>query len=428
MSGVNLTALWDYSPIPQFVMDRDGIVNINGACLALLGYEYDDLVGVPRWEEFVFPSPAQSYKFFSYVHEGRRNYTEVEFKTREGRILFVRIERNLIDVDAELFLVALTDITAMREESEAMRAGYDEFVKLTTELEDALSTIEKQKALLEQQQSTLREELSLARSVQNKLFRRDFSDFCLVRMAGFYEAMANLGGDMWEFYETDDDFLGVIGDVMGHGVAASLISIAAKTLFKKRFETLSRPDERRDLKDLGNMCTRLNEELLEITQGDHYITICLVRIDRNLVMHYVTAGHPPLFLVRHGSERGRLLYTSQPMLGIFRDVTYTSQQVQLRPGDRVLMYTDCLLESFDAGGNALDLHNAADMIRYKADDTPAAVVDRILRYREKFSGSRELPDDLAVVCLEAPLTPISTADRSPAPHTGVSKSSGRPFA
>lgn len=399
MGQLDLTALWDFSPIPQFVMDRSAIQQMNGACLALLGYEYEELVGVEGWEEFLFTSATQSYKFFSFIFEGRRSHMDVEFCAREKVRLYLRVERNLIDPDEDLYLVALTDLTEIREDSEAMQAGYDEFVKVTTELEGALNTIEKQNSLLEKQQETLQNELSLARTVQNQLFTRDFSEFQRVRSAGFYEAMENLGGDMWEFYETPGEFLAVIGDVMGHGVAAGLISIAAKTLFKKHFETLSRPEASRDL---GQMCTVLNLELLEITHGNYYITICLIRVDSDNIMHYVTGGHPPLFLVRDGDKQGELLYTSQPMLGIFPEVVYESGSVQLRPNDRVLMYTDCLLESFDPDGNPLDLQNATSMIGYQSGTTPDDVIRNVLEYRQNFTGSDSLPDDLAVVCIELP--------------------------
>jgi sigma-B regulation protein RsbU (phosphoserine phosphatase) len=354
------------------------------------------------------------------VFEGRRRHIDVEFRSREQVHLYLRVERNLIDEEQNLYLVSLTDMTEVRENSEAMQAGYDEFVKLTTELEDALSTIEKQKALMECQRETLQNELNLARTVQNQLFTRDFSGFRLVRAAGFYEAMANLGGDMWEFHESPREFVAVIGDVMGHGVAASLISIAAKTLFRKHFEALDLSDHPGEL---GPMCTALNRELVEITHGNYYITVCLIRVDRSYTMDYVTAGHPPLFLVRRESERGRLLYTSQPMLGIFQDAEYESHRIQLRPGDRVLMYTDCLLESFDAGGNALNLQNAANLIRYAPDNSPEQVVQSLLDYRQTFSGSASLPDDLALVCVEVPLTGGETKPENDAPTSSRSDAS-----
>ncbi len=424
MSQVDLTALWDFSPIPQFVMDRAAIRQINGACLALLGYEYDELVGVDGWEEFLFASATQSYKFFSFVFEGRRNHMDVEFRSREKVLLYLRVERKLMAPDGDLYLVALTDLTEIREDSEAMQAGYDEFVKVTTELEGALNTIEKQNELLEKQQQTLQNELSLARVVQNQLFTRNFSDFQRVRTAGFYEAMENLGGDMWEFYETPGEFLAVIGDVMGHGVAAGLISIAAKTLFKKHFETLSRPEASRDL---GQMCTALNLELLEITHGDYYITICLVRIDSENRMHYLTCGHPPLFLVRADPKQSsKLLYTSQPMLGVFPEIVYEAQSVQLHPGDRVLMYTDCLLESFDPDGNPLDLQNVTSMIRHTDGTTPETVVERVLEYRQQHSGSSSLPDDLAVVCVEIPAAGLENPEDAPLPDANAGKQGEQP--
>ncbi len=402
--------LWNGSPVPQFVMDRSTIRRANAAFWALLGYTESELIDREQWEELLFADPAQSYKFFRFIHEGRRRHMDVEFRARDGRTLFLRVEHNLLEQenDAGVYLISLTNLTDIREDSEAMRAGYDEFVRVTTELEDALGTIEKQNDQLEKQKQTLENELSIARKVQSQLFTRDFSRFQLVRCGGFYEAMENLGGDMWEFYETGRDFYGVIGDVMGHGVAASLISIAAKTLFKKHFEERGRErmldfQENGGLNDdLGAITTALNEELLEITRGNYYITLCMIRIDRSYRMQYLTAGHPPLFVVRRGSEKGRLIYTSQPMVGIFSGVTYQAQNIQLNPGDRVLMYTDCLLESFDPAGNALNLQDAAGLIRGRPESTPQAIIQDLLDYRSEYSGTTELPDDLALVLVEIP--------------------------
>ena len=210
--------------------------------------------------------------------------------------------------------------------------------------------------------------------------------------------MDELGGDMWEFHEGNQEFVGVIGDVMGHGVAASLISIAARTLFKTNYQ-----DTHRAERGLGVICGGINRELIEITRGNYYVTICLLRIDRNYKMEYVTCGHPPIFVVRADSiSAGEQLFTPQPMLGIFPKEDYVSESIQLQPGDRVLMYTDCLLETFNDRGDALELDKITKLVRYRNGTTPESVVKELLDYIYKFGGTKDLSDDLALVCIEVP--------------------------
>ncbi|MCB1316699.1 MAG: SpoIIE family protein phosphatase [Leptospiraceae bacterium] len=395
MDAPGSTIHWEQSPVPQLVMTEKQVLAANDAFFALIGHDPEVIIDREDWHDRVFDI-KNKIKFFRYVVESRRPSVHVEIQTARKHARYVRVERRILP--DEQFLVALTDLTALKEEAHALQAGYDEFINLTIELEKAKSAIEDQNALLEKQKSTLENELSLAHKVQTQLFAQDFQRFNYLRMAGFYETMADLGGDMWEFGETRDEFLGVIGDVMGHGVAASLISIAAKTIFKSRFQNDGKQ------KNLGQICNDVNEELLEITRGNYYVTICLVRIDRNYRMEYVTGGHPPLYLVRADSDApGEQLFTPQPMLGIFPGQKYRHDSIQLLPGDRVLMYTDCLLETFDTGGNQLQLDEITNLIRFRPETVPQDVIDALLNYRRSFAASAHLPDDLAMACLEVPI-------------------------
>ncbi len=395
MTTLNLNDLWLQSPVAQLVIDRERVVEANEAALQLFSYQREELIGASDWAEQVFGDLENSYRFARYVFGGRRerhlDLAMVRGGTRHLRVIC----RTLVSDD--LFHISFQDVTDLREDAQVYQAGYDEFLKVTTELERALGVIERQNELLEKQKQTLENELSIAHNVQVQLIAEEFDRFQIVRLAGHYATMADLGGDTWEFFESGDQFFGVIGDVMGHGVAASLIGIAAKTLFKKAFA-----ESAREKSTLAEMTKEINKELNEITRGNYYVTACIVRIDRSGKMEYLTCGHPPLYVVRRSDKLGEQAFTSQPMLGIFDSVEYYSEEMQLRPGDRVLMYTDCLLESMDPSGNPLRIEEIDDMIRYAPNVSVQEALQRVLDHRLAHAQKADLPDDLAVALLEFP--------------------------
>jgi len=392
-AGVS-TDYWDLSPVAQLILSGNRPVRANRAFYELLNIAPVDLES-DSWIVRVFEdSSAQKLRLF--LSTEKRNGPLPELKTSEKRSRFLRASKRVLESGDSI--LAFQDVTQVREDSEAFQAGYDEFIRVTTDLENALETIEKQNALLDQQKNILQNELQIAHMVQTRLYSQEFDRFNLVLAAGYYQAMAQLGGDMWEFAESGDSFLGVIGDVMGHGVASSLISIASKTLFKKKFEEQSRTGI-----DLAAMTTIINQEIMEVTGGNSFLTAGLIRIDADYKMEYLTCGHPPIiYLPAEQVNDSRECFTEQPMLGIFKNHLFYSESMQLKPGDRVFLYTDCLIESLNPDGKLLNIADVIERIRKNPGSHPKDVIKIILDYRQEFARTEELPDDLAVVCIEIP--------------------------
>ncbi len=399
------TPEWEQSPAAILEVTLGAVTAVNQACLALLVCESERLLARPEWLVDLFQEKSR-LRFETFLKEDKRESLSLETNTYDGQILYIRFRKRRL-ADGRIF-VSLEDHTEIREDTQALQAGYDEFIRVTTDLEQALVTIEQQNRLLEHQAGILQNELRIAHAVQSQVFNRDFDNFQIVKAAGSYETMAQLGGDMWEFYENDRTFTAVIGDVMGHGVASSLISIAAKNIFKKRFE-----ENDRIPRSLAEIATIINTELMEVTKGNSFMTACMVRVDRDGRVEFLTAGHPPIFLVRRNTPGpGEQLAIEQPMLGIFGAVQYVDQKIRLEAGDRLLLYTDCLLESFSPDGDPLDLVQATEVMRTRPGHTPAMALKGILDFRHQHARSETLPDDLAIVCIEIPEPQPATAGPS----------------
>ena len=401
MDSSLIDVYWQHSPSAGMILEnfpaRLVLRRTNLSCQDLLGYADDELTNRDDWEDLLFTEKVKA-KFNKFISNPDKKHVTLTVRTSKKKDLDLRFLKRFLGAERRYTILSLHDLTEIQENSRAMQAGYDEFIRVTTDLEAALSTIEKQKKLLEDQKRILEKELEIAHRVQAHMFHQDFSEFQIVKAAGFYQAMTNLGGDMWEFHETEREFLGVLGDVMGHGVAASLISISSKTLFKKRFE-----EYRYFSQGLGRFCRDINRDIVEITNKNYFITVCLIKIDRNFRMEFITAGHPPIILIPADPAEGhQLLFTEQPMLGIFSDVNYESQYHQLIPGDRVIIYTDCLIESTDPDGNQLTINQIADVVHRGERTQPGEIITDILDFHKRFTKSDNLQDDLAVVCLDVP--------------------------
>ncbi|GGL63316.1 transcription antitermination regulator [Streptomyces fumigatiscleroticus] len=211
---------------------------------------------------------------------------------------------------------------------------------LTARRRAELALVESEREILTQY-DVLRAERTLATRLQDALLPLPERS---VRPAGLCVEVAylpaqsgvNVGGDWFSAMELPGgDALFVVGDVAGHGVDA------VATMAQLRFTT-------KGMVITGSSLTgalaRLNTLLLHSRDSHASATMVLARYEparRRLV--WAQAGHPPPLLLRAGEVR----YLDRPngiLLGAGAASAYEEAEVRLEPGDRLLLYTDGLVE------------------------------------------------------------------------------------
>ncbi|MEU2423319.1 SpoIIE family protein phosphatase [Streptomyces sp. NPDC007851] len=261
---------------------------------------------------------------------------------------------------------------------------------LTAQRSAELALVDSERAILVQR-GVLDAERALAARLQHALLPLPSEPvrLCGLRVEVAYlpaQAGVHVGGDWFSAVELPGDAaLFVVGDVAGHGVDAIATMAQLRFTAKGMVSTGS---------SLTGALARLNFLLLHSRDSQSTATLILARYEpaeRRLV--WAQAGHLPPLLVRDGEVR-RLDRPEGMLLGACAEPHYESAEFRLEPGDRLLMYTDGLVErpgeDIDAG-----LDRLAEAVRTASPDSLAALLAAML------VGERR--DDVCVLDIRVPL-------------------------
>jgi hypothetical protein len=238
----------------------------------------------------------------------------------------------------------------------------------------------------------LSRELELARDIQQSLLPQQLPDVPGLRITGTYLPMGAVAGDFYDvILLADQRVMVLVADVSGHGVGAALVSSMVKVAFAAESE---RYDDPADV--LGGINRALTGKFERA-----YITACCAVVDApRHTVHYAAAGHPPALLRRSGGRIERL-EEGGIVLTLVAAATYRSMTVAFAPGDRLLLFTDGLLEA--ARGTGDDFFGDAEFARVVAQTAASDdMTTSVLGAHRSWIGPRTpLSDDVTLVVVEA---------------------------
>jgi len=221
---------------------------------------------------------------------------------------------------------------------------------------------------------------------------------------------ASVGGDLYEVIPTGQGIRLIIGDVRGSGLDA--IRLAGQVLSAFRRTAVATPTMEQVAGEVG--------QAIGPHLGDEdFVTAALAQIAPTGGLTIVNCGHPPP-LLRH---RGNLqpLTDGKPGMPLGLDDDYTAFTASWSPGDRLLLYTDGLVESRDAHGDFLPQHQIATALA--APDCDQALDTLMTAAHRHTSGHAH--DDIALLLLEHGGSARSSANGNP-PAVPVQQRPGQP--
>jgi sigma-B regulation protein RsbU (phosphoserine phosphatase) len=254
---------------------------------------------------------------------------------------------------------------------------------------------------LEDAMRVARQDMAMAVNVQKNYFMKTAPDTESWDIAFEHRAMAGVSGDFYDFYERNGKLTGVaLFDVSGHGIASGLITMLARSIIYRNFNSLS-------YLPLNNVMEKINSDLIqEIESVDNYLTGCLLRFDGDRA-EYVNAAHPHILLKRTNrpeveqvgkddiQKNGSFLGTSV-LAGSFG-----LHEFKIGKGDIILIYSDCLIDSFIGSGERFGINRVASLLEEQPRNLSAAAMLKSLL--EKFYSATDkniLSDDLTVILMK----------------------------
>ncbi len=237
----------------------------------------------------------------------------------------------------------------------------------------------------------LRQEIDLARSVQEKMFPTGGLVLGAYTVEGWSRPCNETGGDYYAYVPRPGGLVAMVGDVSGHGLGAALFTTMAHALTQQQFRAGA---------DMATAFRQVNEGLFH-TRSGRFMTAVAVSIDSLTgACEYVSAGHTRSLWIHHGEVRW-LDSTAMP-LGIVPSLDIDpSPQVVLDPGDMLLLYTDGITEAAHEDGTTLGEERLADTVlaAWRSRLAPRRVLDLVAAAVDGFTAGRAQTDDLTGVAI-----------------------------
>jgi phosphoserine phosphatase RsbU/P len=245
---------------------------------------------------------------------------------------------------------------------------------------------------------------AVARVAQSALLREVPAAVTAGRLASRYvsaSAEARVGGDLLEVVADPGRPRWLIGDTRGKGLPAVRLASVAMTSFR---DACARPGL-----SLPEIARVVDRSVTRAAAEEDFVTAVFAELDPGGWLQLVTCGHPPpLRLAADGDLRALTPRAFATPLGLHPDMQASTFSVSA--GDRVLFYTDGLLEARDRAGRYFRLEDCLDTLRHP--DLQAAVdgvLDRLLAH-----AGGQLDDDVALLLLEATSPPAQPGQDAPA--------------
>ena len=272
----------------------------------------------------------------------------------------------------EIPVIFLTGQTNEEDETRGFEAGAVDYihkpfcpavVKARVQTHIMLCEARKQ---LSRQLMSINNELEMAREIQLSILPDGTPKMEGLEIAARYFPMSAVAGDFYDFISVDEKHLGVlIADVSGHGLAAALIASMLKIALSAQSSHACEP---------ARVLAGLNRSFCGLFRS-HYVTAAYLFVDleKNIVS-YAGAGHPPLLLWSKQAGTAREFEENGVVLGLFDEAHFSSIQLPVQTGDRLLLYTDGVLEFKNLG----DEEFGKDRLRRFVEANHAVPSNRLL--------------------------------------------------
>jgi PAS domain S-box-containing protein len=246
------------------------------------------------------------------------------------------------------------------------------------------------------------ERAHIARTLQESLLPPELPQPPGLEVAARFRAAGEgfeVGGDFYDVFDTGSSrWAAVIGDVCGKGPEAAAVTALARYTLRATAMTQDVP---------SRILATLNEAMLRQRDDRRFSTVlyaCLDQRGGEQKLRFASGGHPLPLVLRAGGQAGEV-GTPGTLLGIVPDPDLTDDEIVLRPGDAVVLYTDGVTDSA-APARVLEPEDLGTALRAHRLESADAIAEHLLQLAVgggNGNGGVAVPrDDIAILVLKVP--------------------------
>jgi serine phosphatase RsbU (regulator of sigma subunit) len=236
--------------------------------------------------------------------------------------------------------------------------------------------------------------MDFAREVQARLFPQTKPTLRTLDYTGTCIQARQVGGDYYDFLALSPErVVFVIADVSGKGVSAALMMANLQANLRSQYAVA--------LNDVGALLASVNRLFYSNSSESVYATLFLgVYSDSTRRLCYVNCGHLPPLLLRFSQQPDggcvEELESTSTVLGLFERWDCQSAEIELFPGDVLVMYTDGVTEAEGPEGEQFGVSRLAKTIKDHKTLPVSALQQAIINAVQTFSAA-EHQDDITLV-------------------------------
>lgn len=326
------------------------IILVNPAAEKLLGYDSWELKGKSVLS--LIPERHQKYVSLVLLRLGKEPERGVfgPFKARRKNGIEPSLEAAISRVSTSSgigYTLIVRDITERTLIQKKLRGTIEELKRVDRERQDLLLNLESEVEIrskeLSRSYQAMKEELNLAKRVQNSLLAPVEYSLPGVETFVTYLPVMEVGGDWYDIFECKPGVLRILlADATGHGVQAALVTMTIKGVYEPMKYLADSPAE---------LMHGINADYCRNFKNLQMYFSCFIldidTIERKI--RFASAGHPALLW--KSKNEIRFLERTGSLIGLQARMDFTEEERSYEPGDSILMLTDGIFEEFDSEQN-----------------------------------------------------------------------------
>ena len=242
----------------------------------------------------------------------------------------------------------------------------------------------------------MEEDLTSAHDLQMSMLPASCPEVEGYQIAASSTPAQEVGGDFFDFFKIGERKVGlIIGDVTGKSVTGALIMSASRSVFRMLFE---------EELSVGETMIRANRRIKQDIKSGMFVALLYAVHDvADGSVGLCSAGQTQPLLLSAKTAEATLVETVGDTfpLGILDEANYEETQLQMEPGDKVVYYTDGIVEAMNKHKDMYGFERLHEVVNSSPAETAEALMKDIIKDVSDFTGTAPQHDDLTIIVVSA---------------------------